>query len=546
VSWAIHPRHGRDLFDPLRQDGRLECADYGQPNGGVGDVGAEQKSGPKGMQRGALCLGVTLPAGAAVEMSFVLAWHFPNFREADHRHRPGGVIGLQYANRFADAPAVARWVLANRRRLETATRRFAEAFSASSLPAWELDAVAAGLSILHRAAWWDRQGRFGIWEGLGCCGLQTIDVGHYASQAILQLFPELEASQNRLSAANCEVTGKVPHLMPGNFGCSDAGHGRGRIDLGAQFTLAVWRQARWTGELTLARELWPVIKTNLALLAGFDTDGDGLPNNLGPDQTYDRFPMIGTTALCGILYLAALEAAGDLGEWLGKPNSFRDKAAQARPVLLKQLWNGDYFNLSHDAAKNETNTGCLADQVNGDWFYRLAAGQPLLDDGLVRRALQLVFRINRRTSGRQAWLANCVWPKGGGIEITRLGSDQAKCPWSGVEYAVASHMVWLGLGQLGRQVAADVFRRYDDAGMRYNHVECGEFYYRALSVWSLYQAEFGIVYDGRHQEVTLARPKRDCQYVVVTPTGYGMAVWRRGRLTLRRIAGRLGVRKINR
>jgi uncharacterized protein (DUF608 family) len=325
--------------------------------------------------------------------------------------------------------------------------------------------------------------------------------------------------------------------MPGNFGCSDAGHDRGRIDLGAQFTLAIWRQARWTGDLALARATWPVIQQNLALLASFDTDGDGLPNNLGPDQTYDRFPMVGTTALCGILSLAALEAAAELGEWLGEPNDYRARAGTARPVLLKQLWNGDYFNLSHDAATNETNPGCLTDQVNGDWFYRLASGKPLLDDALVRRALASVFRHNRRTGGRQAWLANCTWPRGGGTEITRLGSDQAKCPWSGVEYAVASHMVWLGLGKLGRQVAGDVFRRYEDAGLRHNHVECGEFYYRALSVWSLYQAEFGIVYDGRRRQLSVAPPKRDCRFVVVLPTGYALAHWRRGRLTLKRLAG---------
>lgn len=546
VSWLMHPRHGRDFFDPLRKAGRLENEDFGKPVDGIGDVGAEQKAGPKGMQRGALCLGVTLKPGTAVDVTFVLAWHFPNFRETDCRNTPGKIISTQYANRFADAPAVARWVLANRSRLVTETRRFADSFSASSLPAWELDAVAAGLSILHRAAWWDRAGRFGIWEGVGCCGLQTIDVGHYASQATLQLFPDLEASQNRLSAANCESTGKVPHLMPGNFDCCDATHDRGRIDLGAQFTLAVWRRARWAGDLALAREMWPVIQVNLKLLESFDTDGDGLPNNLGPDQTYDRFPMIGTTALCGILYLAALEAAADLGDWLSEPTHYRQQAAQARPALLKQLWNGDYFNLSHDAAKNETNTGCLTDQVNGDWFYRLATGQPLLDDTLVRRALSSVVAINRRTGGRLAWLANCTWPRGGGIEITRSGSDQANCPWSGVEYAVASHALMMGLGKVGRQIALDVFHRYEDAGLRHDHVECGEFYYRALSVWAVYQAEFGIVYYGLRKRLELSPPKRDCRFVVVLPTGYAQAQWRERtrQLTVTRLGGSWPVREM--
>ena len=41
---------------------------------------------------------------------------------------------------------------------------------------------------------------FAIWEGLGCCGMQTLDVTYYGSFPILILFPELEKVQMRMTA----------------------------------------------------------------------------------------------------------------------------------------------------------------------------------------------------------------------------------------------------------------------------------------------------------------------------------------------------------
>jgi uncharacterized protein (DUF608 family) len=551
ISHAIHPRHGRDLFDPLLSGGRLEDTDYGRKSGAVGEIGAEKEAdGPRGMQRGAVAAHFDLAGGKSIACTFHLTWSFPNFWELDRPNASANLLGHQYSNRFADATAVARFLRAQHDRLLAASAQFCEAFYRSSLPPWELNAINASFSVLLRAAWWDKSGRFGIWEGLGCCGLQTIDVGHYASFPIVQLFPQLDVAQNELSAANLEPSGKVPHNLPGRFDVSDysAARPRGRIDLGPQFILAVWRNALWTGKLDHARRMWPVIQRNLQWMQETDTDGDGLPNNQGPDQTYDRFPLYGTSAYVGFLYIACLQAASELAGKLGDAPGAREYASRASrltQVIDQQLWNGQYYNLSHDSGQRGTNEGCMTDQLNGDWFFRQSAGRGLLPDDRVREALSAVWRLNRRTAGPHAWLANCTWPRGGQIQITRLGSDQANCPWSGVEYAVAAHMILVGLRDEGRRVALDVFGRYDDAGMRFNHVECGEFYYRAMSAWALYLAEFGAVYDASEEHLRVAPPKGKRRLVLPTPTGLLEIGWNgeEGNLSLSALTGQIRLRR---
>jgi uncharacterized protein (DUF608 family) len=548
-SFSLHPRSGRDLWDPLFADGRLDDVDCGREGAVLGEIGAERTvTGPTGHPRLALCTEFEVAPGTSTGTTGLLTWHFPVFLEQEQElhasaddpgregRRQAEDIGVQYTHRFNDALAVGRWLHRERGRLGRLTGRFAAALHGSSLPEWERDAVAATLSVLTRAAWWDRAGRFGIWEGMGCCGLQTVDVGHYGSFPILQFFPELDRSANRLSADNRHPDGKVPHMLKGNFSACDCPcHERGRIDLGTQFVLAVWRHVLWTGDLAEGRRQWPVVVANLEWMAQADENGDGLPDNRGPDQTYDRFPIFGTSALVGGLYLAALKAAADLAQRLGDTAAatrYRGLVAATLPILDRQLWNGRYYNLSHDAAKNAGNTGCMVDQANADWFLRQCGDPGLLPDERVRSAMRAILEHNTRRHGQAVWLANCSFPHGGGVTITRKGSDQVNAPWSGVEYAFAAHLVLLGLRDEARAVATAVFDRYEHAGMRHNHIECGEFYYRCMAAWALYGAEFGLAWDAFARRLTLAPQGRDCRCLVAVPGGSAEARWNAASRTL--------------
>ncbi len=532
TSYVFHPRTSRDVWDPFHLTGNLENVDIGQFGGAagnmefggpVGNMGAERQAGlRRGLPVGALCHTVSLPAGTRREVTFLLAWHFPNFIEEDYaeKNRVGQPIGHQYSQYFEDAGQVLAYGAVNRQMLQDRTTEFVEAYDRSSFPRWLLDASAAQLTTLIKSSWWDRQGRFGIWEGLGCCGLQTTDITYYGSFPILQFFPEIQQSQMRLTRDNIEIPGKIPHMMPANFSTADADH-RGRIDLIPQFILLVWRDVLWTGDLAYAREMWPAVQEALVYFSKTDTDGDGLPNNTGPDQTYDQFPLKGTSAFVGFLYAASLRAAAGLGQILGEDQDVAGVNRRLRGALKKldeQLWNGEYYRLCFDPVTGAANDGVMTDQVNGDWFVRQSTGEGLLPERKVRSALHSIVDFCTSPHG---YLANCAWPFGGSIEIGRHTSDQANSPWSGVEYAVAAHLILMGMEREGLQVANDVWTRYERAGLRFNHVECGANYYRALSSWAVYLALTGFAWNALLGMLTLAVRRGPARFVINTPTAWG-------------------------
>jgi uncharacterized protein (DUF608 family) len=548
TSYATHFRP-RDLWEPLRETGILENRDLGSMEQELGNMGASRRVRfRRGLPFGALAHTVTLKPQKSADITFVLAWHFPNLIEKDYIEKevPGTNIGHMYEEWFGDATDVFRYAAEGFESLRSETRAFVDAYYSSSLPGWMLDAIAAQFTTLPKASWWDRKGRFGIWEGLGCCGLQTTDITHYGSFPIVQFFPDIQKSQMRLSKDNVEVKGEIPHMMPGTFACCDVDH-RSRIDLIPQFILLVWRDVRWTGDVEYLREMWSTIKDALAYFDTKDTDGDGLPNNTGPDQTYDQFPLKGTSAFVGLLYLAALKATAEMADLMEDRDygdELRSRFETASELLHEQLWNGRYFRLCHDPVTGEDNEGVMADQLNGDWFIRQATGGALVDDRKVKSSLKAILAACTDPTG---FLANCAWPEGGAVEIGRHTADQANWPWSGVEYAVAAHLVLMGMERHGIRVVRDVWDRYERMGLRFNHIECGGHYYRAMSSWAVYLAFGGYIVDVLNSTLHISFRKEPTRVVLTASTGWGILEARRatGAATITMKRGTLELRRID-
>ena len=78
--------------------------------------------------------------------------------------------------------------------------------------------------------------------------------------------------------------------------------------------------------------------------------------------------------------------------------------------------------------------------------------------------------------------------------------------WTGIEYAVAGLMIFEGMIAEARRIVKVARGRYDGrlreglaagpGGNPYNELECGKFYARAMSSWSLLIACQGLVLDG--------------------------------------------------
>jgi len=105
-------------------------------------------------------------------------------------------------------------------------------------------------------------------------------------------------------------------------------------------------------------------------------------------------------------------------------------------------------------------------------------------------------------------LVMTTWPKGGRPEPGKQlrFADEV---WTGLEYSTAATMIANGLLTEGFTVVKAVSDRYDGqlrsgltdrawgySGNPFGDDECGKFYARAMSVWSLLLACQGFVYDG--------------------------------------------------
>ncbi len=111
--------------------------------------------------------------------------------------------------------------------------------------------------------------------------------------------------------------------------------------------------------------------------------------------------------------------------------------------------------------------------------------------------------------------------------------------WTGIEYAAAGLMIFEGLIEPARRIVKMARSRYDGrrrdglnsgpGGNPFNELECGKFYARAMSSWSLLIASQGLVLDGP-AGVLGFRPHwqpTDHRSFFTAPEGWGLFVQER-------------------
>ncbi|MEN6310009.1 MAG: GH116 family glycosyl-hydrolase, partial [Acidobacteriota bacterium] len=144
------------FWDDFASDGRLK------------DLAEVSPSPDKRSDVGTLGLTATIGPGEEVTLPFILSWNFPNFLD-DFDVVPeqrGRIYKNHYAERFKDAWEAAEYLQANLARLEKDSRRFHDAFFASTLPPYVLDAVSSQAAIIRTATcFWLEGGKFFGFEG---------------------------------------------------------------------------------------------------------------------------------------------------------------------------------------------------------------------------------------------------------------------------------------------------------------------------------------------------------------------------------------------
>jgi len=506
----------QSFWDDFSEDGQLNDVDGAEPS-------------PEGMTDiCSLGLMAELKPGEEAVLPFFIAWHFPTRlnewnKQEQFRLKP---LKNYYATEFKDAWEVIRYVGANYERLERQTREFHDILFGSTLPRAVTDAVSSQISTIRTNTCFrldngDFFGFEGCGESQGCCPMNCTHVWNYA-QAVAYLFPSLERSMRRADfLVNTEPDGKMAfrtnlpttEYIPWTF------HAAADGQMGC--IIRLYREWKLSGDLEFLRKLWPAAKRALEYAwkpGGWDPDRDGVMDGV-QHNTYD-IELVGPNTLTGTLYLAALKAAAELAKVLGDTDAddylrIFESGSRRYDELL---WNGEYYIQkleNKDDPKYQYGEGCLSDQLIGQWLATQLGLAYVFPSERVRRALRSIFKYNWRKDlsdhhnvqrayalGNEPGLLVCTWPRGGRPQFPLPYCDEV---WTGIEYQVASHMIYEGMVEEGLEIVTGARSRHDGVKRNpWNEFECGDHYVRPMSSYSLLLALSGFLYDVPSASLTFA------------------------------------------
>jgi uncharacterized protein (DUF608 family) len=497
---------------------------------------------------GTVAAHATIPAGGEAVIPFFLTWHFPVFEHWQKRNgsESGATWRNYYATQWRDAWDVAEYVISHFDRLYEETRRFHDTLFASTLPAYVLDAISSQISVLRTTTCLRLEdGTLYGFEGCnntsGCCEGSCTHVWNYA-QAMPYLFPPLARSMLEAHFAHSmSDDGFIQFRMPLPLGTKAQAGFVPAADGQMGLILQVYREWLICGDEAWLRRVWPLAKRALEFAWKYwDADRDGVMEGV-QHNTYD-IEFWGPNTMMGSLYLGALRAAEELAHIVGDSAAaaaYRQLFQKGSAWTNQHLFNGEYYeqqvNPRADAAwpkpyldiisrgkddkfdwpRWQYGKGCASDQLIGQWYAAMLGLGHLYDRRNVRKALQSIFRHNWRrdlsehacllriyAANHEAGLLIATWPRGERPGYAFYFADEV---WCGIEYQVASHLIYEGLVEQGLAIVKGVRDRHrGDKRNPWDEFECGHHYARSMASYALLTALSGFRYEAATQSLGFA------------------------------------------
>ncbi len=441
----------------------------------------------------ALCSELTLKPGEKKNIRFILTWYFPN-----NISEKGEKLGHYYENLYKSSLDANRYLADNYDSVFDYAVKFADLLYSTDLPSFYPDSWSSNLSPLIKSSVYLKNGNFGLWEGLGYCGLHTTDITYHASFSLISLFPDLQKKQMKMGAEYQRKDGRVHHLFNPDMKGTDKGFDR--VDMNMQFVLMVLRDYLFAGDREYLTYLWDNVRRAMDSMEKLDTDGDGLPDYDTKRNTYDSWNFSGTPAYISILWLAALKAATIIADRLGQKTHFdkwSDILVRGKKTLDEKLWNGEYYNLWRN--NEETDESLMTDQLDGEWFLRMMGIEGNLPDERVRDVLKIIFDENFDS---EAGLVNATCKDGRKTTIHTYKNCQAGAVWTGIGYAFAAIALSVGLKEIADTEVNSIHNNQLRLGHFWDHWECGHHYTRPMSSWTTLHAISGLSVDYENKKLT--------------------------------------------
>jgi uncharacterized protein (DUF608 family) len=550
-----------------------------------------------------LFLPLTISPGEKKTVRVMLAWYVPvtNLRYGTD---PEGAPSAEqeaccsspyyapwYAGKFGDIEEVADYWRLKYDLLREKSALFRDTFYDTTLPDEVVEAVAANLTILKSpTVLRQTDGRLWCFEGCsdnrGCCPGSCTHVWNYA-QAIPHLFPGLERSlrQTEFNESQDERGHQTfRSALPIRPVAHDF-HAAADGQLGG--IMKLHRDWRISGDSSWLKTLWPKVKLSLDYcIHTWDPRRRGVleePHH----NTYD-IEYWGPDGHCSSFYLGALQAAIEMGTALGEDmSSYRGLLEKGIQYLENELYNGEYFIqkiqtegldakfepidyssngpgyneivnlLNREGPKYQYGNGCLSDGVLGFWMAKVCGLGEIVSSDKVRSHLRAVHRHNLKldlsefanpqrpafAAGNEGGLLLCTWPRGGELSLPFVYSNEV---WTGIEYQVAAHLMMEGMVGEGLEIVRVCRDRYNGAVRNpFNEYECGHWYARALSSYSLLQGMTGVRYDAVAKTLSIdSRVGDDFRSFLSTASGFGTVGLKAGKPFVEMKSGRLDVKHV--
>jgi len=455
----------------------------------------------------------------------------------------GDRIGNYYTTRFEDAWDVVEQVVPELESLEADTLRFVEAFCGSDLPEVVKEAALFNLSTLRsQTCFRTPDGRFYGWEGChdeaGCCLGSCTHVWNY-EQSTAFLFGDLTQTMRDVEFAHAtDENGLMsfrvwlPLARARNFNRAAADGQMGCV-------MKMYRDWQLSGDDEQLRALWPGVKKALAFCwipGGWDADRDGVME--GCQHNTMDVEYFGPNPQMEFWYLGALRAAEEMARYLGDGDfarECRDLYERGRSWTDANLFNGEYYEheirapeRAEDVAEGLTvgmgpkdlgdpdyqlGSGCLVDQLVGQYMAHVCGLGYLADSGKVRSSLQSILKYNRLEDfhAHTNVMRSYVLGDESALLMASYPKDRPDNPFSyftevmtGFEYIAAIGMIYEGMADEGISCIQDIRDRYD--GRRRNpfdEAECGHHYARAMAAWAAHLALTGFNYSAVTKTMTL-------------------------------------------
>lgn len=481
---------------------------------------------------GSLCVKKTIPAGAEASFEFVIGWYRPNrvrawdqTKEVSETHP---IIRNYYA-KFGSVLKSMSYMIEQLPRLENESRKFVKALRSGTLPEYVIDAVSATITVIRSSTCFRvEDGTFFGWEGCfdhaGCCDGNCTHVWNY-TQTLAFLFPELERSMRRTEfLTETQEDGRMffrafQYLGETHLNMPPAADGQfGTI-------IRLYRDWKLCGDDQFLKDLWPNAKRALEYGAKtWDLDGDGVLEG-EQHNTYD-IEFYGMSSMINTIFYAALRAGEEISRYLGdKETADRYAAIQKKgaQIVDQETFNGEYYAQKIDDVneyKYQYGIGCLADQLFGQQLAHVSGLGYVLNPENVKKAVHAIFKRNfvsdfsEHVNLQRTYAINgdgglllCSWPNGGRPEIPFVYCDEV---WSGIEYQVASHLIYEGFVDEGLQIVKACRERHDGVKRSpWNEVECGHHYARSLASYGVLLALSGFHCDAVNKTISFKPAQTD-------------------------------------